>query len=762
MKTLFFIFTFLCFPHLIFAQNSNGIIKGIIIDKETQSPVAGAIVEIINSEFKTESNESGEFIFTNLDFKNYEIKISSIGYNTLKKSDLIIYSSKPLEISFELLPSNLTTEEIEVGANYFEKNSNVNISSMNLDYEEVRRAPGAAEDIGRMLQTAPGVSIGNDQRNDLIVRGGSPSENLILIDGIEVPNINHFGSQGSSGGPIGIINLKFLQSADIYTGGFSSVFGDKLSSVVDIKFRNGSKNNFYSNVDLSMQGFGGIFEGPLTSKGSYMLSIRRSYLDLLKDAIRLSAVPNYWDMNLKLNYELNKNNYISMIGFSGIDKIEFEKRDLTDPESNPFENAFFNKESYTAGISHKYLFDKGYIQNIVSGTFSDNRLQQKDKLNEITEFKNNSKEREITIKSDLNYQLSGSFYLSTGLGYKNINSKNEIFDIQDTTATGYIIPELNVNNEINSYKLFGYVNVTNKFFKDKLSINYGVRADYFEVINNKTTISPRVGLSYKILPNTSLNAAFGVFHQTPEYVWLSTDEFNKNLNSIRADHYIAGIEHFVTPELRTTLEFYVKDYKDVPVSLDNPTFIILNGGTEYGPNLISKAISGGKGIVRGFDFSLHKKLTGDGFYGMLNYSYMKSEFTALAGGTVPSAFDQTHQLTLIAGYQVADDWLISAKFKFATGKPFTPYDIETSKSLGRGVYVMDRYNSERMPDYNRLDLRVDKKFNFKGFSIVGYVEVQNVFNKQNISEYYWDTDFERVGKIYHWSFFPVGGFSLQF
>jgi outer membrane cobalamin receptor len=188
-------------------------------------------------------------------------------------------------VLIQLIPMNITTEQIDVEANYFSKSSDVNISTMNLDFEEIRRAPGATEDISRMLQTAPGVSIGNDQRNDLIVRGGSPSENLLTgIDGIEIPNINHFNTQGSTSGAIGFINVKFIQEANIFTGGFPSRFGDKSSGVVDIRFREGSRKKFYSDINLNVGGFGGIFEGPLFSeKGSYIVSVRRSYLELLKE-----------------------------------------------------------------------------------------------------------------------------------------------------------------------------------------------------------------------------------------------------------------------------------------------------------------------------------------------------------------------------------------------------------------------------------------------------------------------------------------------
>ena len=289
---LSFVFAAGNLPANTILDNDNGVIYGKVIDKETQKGIENVVVKILNGEKQTITNLNGEFRFEKLKYGTYALEANVLGYSSLNKTDIVVESEKELYVLFQLNSTEITTESIEVESNYYQKSSDVNISSLNLDYEEVRRAPGAVEDISRMLQSAPGVSIENDQRNDLIVRGGSPTENLFLIDGIEIPNINHYGTQGSTGGPIGFINLKFIREADIYTGGFTSKYGDKLSSVVDIKFREGSQNNYINNIDMSFAGFGGIFEGPITNKSTYLLSVRRSYLDLLKGAIRLSAVPN--------------------------------------------------------------------------------------------------------------------------------------------------------------------------------------------------------------------------------------------------------------------------------------------------------------------------------------------------------------------------------------------------------------------------------------------------------------------------------------
>lgn len=745
-----------------FSQSNTGIIKGKLIDRETQNPVTDANIQIVDTYDNTITDKNGEFSFNNINLGNYELKITAPGYFPIIKSDLVVYASRPLEVLIQLIPMNITTEQIVVEANYFSKSSDVNISTMNLDFEEIRRAPGATEDISRMLQTAPGVSIGNDQRNDLIVRGGSPSENLLLVDGIEIPNINHFNTQGSTSGAIGFINVKFIQEANIFTGGFPSRFGDKSSGVVDIRFREGSRKKFYSDINLNVGGFGGIFEGPLFSeKGSYIVSVRRSYLELLKGAIQLSAVPNFWDINLKLNYDLSPSDKLSMIGFGSIDRIDFDG-DKTDDLDDPYGKAFSHQNNYVAGFNYTKIFKKGYLQTTLSNSISDYDIVSYGQRQDTILFDDKATEREHTLKSELNQQLNKTFNMNFTLGGKYANVKNNVFAKQDTTYAGYIRPDLIFDNTVNTYKLFGSVNLTSKFFNDDLILNAGFRVDYFDFINLKTYFSPRVGASYKLTPVTTVNSSYGIFYQSPAYLWLASNPINKNLNNIRSEHFILGIEHQFTADLKFTVEAYEKRYKDYPVATENPTFILIDGGSDFGPNLVGPAVSAGKGYVRGIDFSLHKKLTGNGFYGMLNYSYSYSNFTALVGGEKPGAYDPTNQITLIAGYQVADEWLVGFKIKYAGGKPYTQLDIAASTQFNRGIYATNDFNSARYPDYIRVDLRIDKKVNFKKASLVGYIEFQNLFNRKNVNSYFWNETKNAQGTVYNWAFLPVGGLSLQF
>ncbi|MBK8550329.1 MAG: TonB-dependent receptor, partial [Ignavibacteria bacterium] len=709
-----------------FSQNKDkGIIKGKVIDEETQSPVSSAGVELMNTGLKTATDIKGEFIFDDLKFDSYEIKISSIGYESVIKSDLTIYASKPLEILIKLTPKGILTDEIDVEANSFDQSSNVNVSSINLDYEEIRRAPGATEDISRMLQTAPGVAMGNDQRNDIIIRGGSPAENLILIDGIEIPNINHFGTDGSSSGAIGFINSKFIWETDMLTGGFPSLYGDKLSGVVNIKFREGSRKSFYKDINLSIAGFGGVFEAPITNNGSFLFSVRRSYLELIQNAIRLTSVPNYWDFNLKVAYDLSPTDKLIVIGLLGLDKIDFSGESA---QNNPYGNSNSDQKTLGTGINYKKLFKKGYLQNVVSYSRTDGNIRQIDGQTAKLNFQNNANNNELIFQSDFNYQLSRSLILNTGIGEKTAFINSYLFLKGDTSPAGYVYDTINSNSNINTYKIFGHANLTSKFFEDRLILNAGVRADYFEYIRLKSYFSPRAGLSYNVTPLTSFNLAWGIYYQSPEYVWLTSSPLNSLLNSIRSDHYIAGIDHFFASDIKATVEVFYKYYKDYPVWVDVPTYILIDGGADFGPNIVGVAASAGKGYTKGIDISIQKKLSQYGLYGMINYSYINSGFTALAGNEKPGAFDPGNSFTLIAGYQFKNGWLLGAKLKYSGGRPYTPISITESEQVNRAVFATDDFNSARYPYYMRVDLRVDKKFDFKNASLVAYLEIQNLFD----------------------------------
>lgn len=760
--TLFFVLAFTYSSNL--NSQDKGVINGVITDKETQQPVQDAIIEILELKEKTSSSSAGNFEFKDIPYGTYRLKVTCIGYEAVVKTDVVVLSSRPSAVTVELMGSNITTEQIDVEGKYFQKSTDESTSNYNLDFEEIRRAPGAVEDISRMVQILPGVSPANDQRNDLIVRGGSPAENLTMIDGIEIPNVNHYPTQGSTSGPIGMINVKFINNVDFSTGGFSARYGDKLSSVMNIDFREGYRKRFLTDINLSTAGFGGVFEGPLfTKKGSFLFSVRKSYLNLIRGAIRLAAVPDYWDFNLKTVYDFNRNTKLTFVGVGGLDKISFEGEASEISDDNPYGKAKGDQKQFTAGFNLKTLFKKGYLQIIAANSTAYTNIENRDLRTDAMKFYYDSFESDFNTRAEVFYQINKSNNLIFGGGGRYIKFNYENYFNSDTTSFGYVIPEINVSNKDKFYKGSAFAQYTLKLLDNKLIMNAGGRFDYFSGINDKNAFSPRFGISYSILPTTTISASSGIYYQAPEYIWLMSDPLNKDLKFMKANHYVAGIQHLFSADLRLSVEGYYKDYDNYPVSVIAPTYVLISGGTENGPNILfGQAVSKGFGYTRGIDVSLHKKLTGSGFYGMLNYSLAESKITGLEGGQRPGSFDYRHNMTIIAGYQLANDWLVGLKFRYTTGRPYTPIDVNASTIAGREVANFSNFNGARYKDYNRLDLRVDKKWNFKKLSIVSYIELQNVFNTENVYQYFWNEYKNEQSTIYQWAFLPVGGFSIQF
>ncbi len=353
-----------------FGQNSKGTIVGTVEDEVTKEPIPGVNVLIIGTGFGSATNLEGEFRISGLEIGSYQIKVSAIGYKTLIKSDIIVNSAKPTSILIKMTSSLIELNEITVRSDYFEMDPSEISGVTNLSYEEIRRAPGGFEDVVRALSVLPGVAQASAGRNDLIVRGGAPSENLYIVDGFIVPNINHFGSQGATGGPISFINLDFVRETSFSSGGFSSLYGDKLSSVLSIDLRDGRKDHLGGKGTIAASQFGLNLEGPVGQKGNFIFSIRRSYLDFIFNAAGFNFVPEYYDALTKFTFNLDEKNRISYLFIGAFDNVKFNNKDSEDL----YENSRIlgsNQNAYVTGLSYRHLFEKGFITLTLSRNFTD-------------------------------------------------------------------------------------------------------------------------------------------------------------------------------------------------------------------------------------------------------------------------------------------------------------------------------------------------------------------------------------------------------
>lgn len=721
------------------AQDMGGI-SGKVIDKINQQPVIGAVVEIIGTGIKTGTDDNGFYYFESVPAGRYSLRYSSIGYILLILDNIVVNSGVITDKLAEL--DIVATDEIVVEDERFTKPGDIATSLKNLTSDEIRSTPGGFEDVGRVVQTLPGVSFVNDGRNDLIVRGGSPAENLFIVDNAYVPNINHFGSQGATGGPTSIINLDFIRDVNFITGGFSAKYGDKLSSVLEIKQREGSRIKLMADLNLSATGFGAVLEGPIGSekKGSWLVSAKRSYLDFIFNAAGFGFVPEYYAFQGKGVYDLNKKNTLTLNIISNIDKVKFNN---TDEEKKQNNSVLLDNDQwgYVVGAEWKSLLSsKSYSTVNLTRTFTNYNYTGNDVVTNTEYFKNISKEGETSLKAEYNIQVITTGQLTVGLEGKLVNFRNEIKKAQDTlyfidpvTKSRYILDPVNITDERNTYKAAAFAQWT-QFIANRIKLNVGLRYDYFEFIEKKNYLSPRASAQINLLHDLYLNLSYGIFYQSPSYVWLISNPINRNLEDIRADHYIAGLEYIIMPDLKASVEVYYKKYSNYPVSEERPYFILANNGGNFENQNnfgLEPLLSQGTGFANGIEFFVQKAFSKN-YYFNASLSIFQAKYTSLDGVERNSDFDNRVLFTTFGGYQFGDGWTLGGKFRFVGGRPYTPINPVD------GTQLVSEYNSARLPNFYSLDLRLDKKWTFSSWTLNTYIDIQNITGRKNVTGYKWN------------------------
>jgi hypothetical protein len=746
----------------LYGQVKGGI-SGKIVDKMNQQPVIGAVIEVIGTGLKAGSDDNGFYYLESVTAGRYSLRFTSIGYQMYVVDNVVVNSGVITDVRAEI--EIVETDEIVVEDERFTKPGDISTSFKNLSSQEIRTTPGGFEDVGRVVQTLPGVSFVNDGRNDLIVRGGSPSENLFVVDNAFIPNINHFGSQGATGGPVSIIDLSFIREVNFITGGFSAKYGDKLSSVLEIKQREGSRIKFMGDLNLSATGFGAVFEGPLGSKkkGSWLVSARRSYLDFIFNAAGFGFVPEYYSLQGKGVYDLDKNNTLTLNLISNLDRVKFNNTDDKKKQDNSviLDN---DQTGYVVGAEWKSLISgKAYSLFNLTRTYTNYNYTGTD-VNGNVYFTNKSKEGETSIKGEYYLQAMKTGQFTAGFEGKLINFQNEIkkdidslYFINPETGNRYVLDAVNLNDNEYTYKASAFAQWT-QFFANRFKVNLGLRYDYFDFINKKGYLSPRASAQVTLLHDFYLNLSYGIFYQTPSYVWLVSNPINKNLEDIRADHYVAGLEYIFMPDLKASVEVYYKKYDKYPVSTERPYFILTNSGGNFEQQNdfgLEPLISAGTGYSKGMEIFIQKTLSNN-YYFNINLSLFNAKYKSLDGIERESDFDNKVLFTAFGGYQLSRNWTLAGKFRFAGGRPYTPINPVD------GTQLVGEYNTERLPDYYSLDLRVEKKWNFKSWTLNAYIDIQNITGKKNVSGYQWNKFTRTIDKRESIGVLPSIGINAMF
>ena len=736
-----------------FAQ--NGSIKGRVFDPINNEGVPFANVVIQGTATGAVTDFDGNYAIENLEPGLYNVEASSVGYETKVEYEIQTFNNKPAFVNIELSPASELLEAVEIVASPFSKREEAPVSMRTIGVSEIERNPGGNRDISRVIQSLPGVASPPSFRNDIIIRGGAPNENKFYLDGVEVPNINHFATQGSSGGPVGLINVNFIKEVDFYSAAFPANRGNATSSIFDFTLKDGNPEKIKANITVGSSDYGLTLDGPIGEKTTYIFSIRRSYLQLLFSALKLPFLPIYNDAQFKVKTKINAKNEISLIGLGALDQFEINtgvNDGVDDPvtlERNQFilGNLVSNDQwNYTIGAAYKHFSENSFQQVVVSRNHLDNRAvkyfnnDESIEANKILDYR--SQEIENKIRLEHTWRGEG-WKWNVGVGYENALFTNRTYNRFVTASGEQLVADFRSELNLNKYSVF--TQISKGFIADRLKFSLGVRTDvagYNDAMENPIDqLSPRLSASYLFAPKWSLNASVGRFFQLPPYTILGyRDNANNLVNKqngityIQADHAVLGLEYLPFTNTKISLEGFYKVYDNYPfLTRDNVS--LANLGSDFGVIGNGPAVPLSGGRAYGLEFLIQQKLT-KGFYGILAATLVKSEFEDKNGDLRPSAWDNGQIVTLTAGKKFKGDWEVGARFRYLGASPYTPYDTAGSSIREtwdlRGVALPDyeRLNEERTGAVHQLDMRVDKRWFFAKWSLDLYLDIQNVYNFQ--------------------------------
>lgn len=746
---------------LAMAQNT-GSITGQVLDKATQQPLAGASVQLEGSTTGTIADSAGSFTLTGISVNTYNLQVSKIGYRTFVLYNIVISSGNQNTYTIELEPQTEVLTGVVVKANKRTARAatlETPLSVQRLTTEEIRSNPGGNFDISKVIQTLPGVGggpQGGTFRNDIIIRGGAPNENVFHLDGIEIPVINHFQTQGSSGGPQGMLNVSFIEDVKLSTSAFDARYDNTLSSVFQFRQKSGNPNRFQGNFRLSATEAALTLEGPLAAnrKTTFLASARRSYLQLLFALIDLPIRPNYWDFQTKITHQINSKTTLTFLGIGAIDEFRFAAPKKATPEDLYTINAnvLVNQWNYTAGAALRKRFNAGFWNLAFSRTTFNNDLE-KFEDNENASPANQtldvvSQETETKLRFDVN-GTHGAWNLSYGVLVQLAEYNNNTFSVLRrplTDTSGAVVQPgvtINFKSPLQPFVRFGaFVQASRRFAGERLGVSAGLRSDMNTFtttgMNGLRTLSPRISLSYVLADRWTWNASTGIYYKIAPYTILGfADNTNQLLNKgaryQRATHYTTGFEYLPNDGLRLTLEGFYKRYSNVPVSLQNG-ISLANLGTDF-TLLGNEAVSTtGKGKAYGAELFVQKKLTGR-FFGILSYTFYRSLYSGLDDIFIPSSWDNRHLLSITWGYKFKRNWELGFKFRYQGEAPYTPYDEVASRrnylSQGTGIPDYAQLNRLRLGGFNSSDVRIDKKWNLQKITVDLFLDVTNWYGARN-------------------------------
>lgn len=738
--------TFLSFS--LFAQ--KGTIKGKVFNAKTNEPIEFANIVIQGTTIGSTSDLDGNYIFTGVDPGFMRLVVSYIGFETTTSAEIQVQGNQTTFVDIAVPEAAFAIQEVVVRQNLNLKRIESPISVLSIGVQEIEKSAGANRDVSKVVQALPGVGATDPNRNDLIVRGGGPSENVFYLDGVEIPVINHFATQGSSGGAIGVINPDFVREINFYTGAFPANRTNALSSVMEIRQKDGSKDRVHTKLSVGASDAALTVDGPIGKKSTFIVSARQSYLQFLFQAIGLPFLPTYNDFQVKYKYEIDKKNELTFIGIGAIDDLVLNTElQETGTESQKYLLSYlpiYKQWNYTNGLVYKHFGDGFIDQWVLSRNMLRNRnykfLNNDENNAKTSDYLSDEAENKLRFERDYPY-LSVKLKVGGGLRYSHYTNDTYRLIFKNTVDT------LRYNTELNLWGYQAFAQASDEFFDDRLKLSFGISTvgnNFNKNMSNPLNqISPRLSASYMINDKWDLNANFGRYAAQPAYTTMgfrntAGDYVNKNenLKYVISNQAIMGFEFRPVDKMRLTVEGFYKQYEQYPLSvLDGLS--IASKGADYGQIGDEEIVSTGKGRAYGVEF-LFKILELNNINLTTTYTYFRSEFTNDAEKYLPSSWDTRHLLNLIGSYKLPKNWNVAARWRYVGGAPYTPINNNISSQISawditnQPYLDFSQYNSRRLKDSHQLDIRIDKEFYFKKWVLNLYTDIQNayVFKTQGV------------------------------
>ena len=738
------VFVFTAIFNFILCQQDKGQIFGSVIDRLSEYPLQGANISISGSDLGTVTDEDGRFYLDNIDQGYYTLVVSFIGFETVTLPDIWVRPKAYDLITVRMNHKIIQLDGVIVEDSYFVGSDLNQEQSIIFRNDEIRRAPGAAQELSRILNSLPSVASVGENRQDLMVRGGGPTENGFIVDNIHLPNITHFGMEdGRSNGPIGMINTELIDNIEFYSNGFPAKYGGRLSSFGEINYRDGNQNAIEGNLSMGIGGAGLMLEGPLGEKSTFISSYRRSYLDVIAAFINAGGLPSYDDLQAKITYKPDHYNILTFLTVNGSSLYQRKEDNAIEDGLSQFGQRK-NKQN-TFGFNYKRIWNKksfsntsiSYTQQITDAKFieiDDGSVSSSIKNSLYTVYLRNTNQIKINNLSSLEF------------GYESRLKKADY----DFFLNGLSISQ-NIQIE-NNYSFFTLKQIlSERFF---LSGGFRLSQSSFEA---ESLLSPRLSLKYSLNDNSKLIYSLGKYFQNPHEIYLSIDS-NDRLTSAFALQSSLTYERLLSTSSKFSFSIYKKLYGKAPsydASIDDKDDLsFLMDKFRMNGNLISS----GNASAEGVEFLLEKKRA-ENFYGHIGATFFNATFTDLNGDIRNRDYNYRYIFNIVGGFRPKDKWEISIRWSMFGGKPYTPINIELSNESQYEVLIEDRNNEYRTPVYHSLFIRYDYRKNYNFGNLIGYMELWNAYNRENIEGYYWDGD---IRKETYFNLIPVVGIEMEF